>query len=94
MVKAERKEDAPIGWAEIQVSCAGGESSSVELEPPTGSPDNPLSTEHLKGKFRDCAAHALNPASRESVDRMIALVLEPGAMADSRELIKLSTASE
>ena len=94
MVKAERKEHAPIGWAEIQVSCAGGQSSSVELEPPTGSPDNPLSTEHLKGKFRDCAAHALNPASRESVDRMIALVLEPGAMADSRELIKLSTASE
>ncbi len=94
MVKAERKEDAPIGWAEIQVSCAGGQSSSVELEPPTGSPDNPLSTEHLKGKFRDCAAHALNPASPESVDRMIALVLEPGAMADSKELIKLSTASE
>ena len=91
LVRAERKDDAPKGWAEIEVSCAGGRSASVELEPPSGSPDNPLSTERLKEKFRDCAAHALKPAATVSIDQMIARVLEPDAMADSRVLIKLST---
>ncbi len=94
LVKGECRDDAPKGWAEIEVSCAGGQSASVELEPPSGSPDNPLTTEHLKEKFRDCAAHALKPAPAGSVDRMITLVLEPEAMADSRELIKLCTAPE
>ncbi|PKB70815.1 MAG: hypothetical protein BZY87_09875 [SAR202 cluster bacterium Io17-Chloro-G6] len=94
LVKAECKADAPKGWVEIHVSCAGGKSASVQLEPPSGSPDNPITTEHLKVKFRDCAARALNPALAASVERMISLVLEPGAMADSRELIDLSTAPE
>ena len=91
LVRAECREDAPKGWAEVEVACAGGRSASVGLEPPSGSPDNPLSTEHLKEKFRDCAAHALKPAATASVDKMIALILEPDAMADSRVLIKLST---
>ena len=94
LVKAESREDAPKGWAEIEVSCAGGQSASVELEPPSGSPDNPLTTEHLKEKFRDCAAHSLHPVSVASVDRMMELILDPEAMTDSRELIKLSTAPE
>ena len=94
LVTVECREDAQKGWAEIEVCCAGGRPASVELEPPSGSPDNPLTAEHLKEKFRDCAAHALNPAPAASVDGMIALVLEPEAMADSRELIRLSTAPE
>ena len=91
LVKAECREDAPKGWAEIEVTCAGGKSAAVELESPSGSPENPLTTEHLKEKFRDCAAHALTPVSTASVERMIALISESGAMADSRELIRLST---
>ena len=71
-----------------------GASASVELKPPSVSPDNPLTTGHLKEKFRDCAAHALNAAPVAAVDRMITLVLEPGAMADSRELITPSTTPE
>ncbi|MEE8465993.1 MAG: MmgE/PrpD family protein, partial [Dehalococcoidia bacterium] len=94
LVKAGCREDAPKGWAQIEVVCTDGQSASVELEPPLGSPDNPLNTEHLTEKFRDCAAHALNPVAEASVERMIGLVLEPEAMADSRELIRLSTASE
>ena len=90
LVKAERRDDAPNGWAEIKVVCAGGESASVELEPPSGSPDNPLSTDQLKEKFRDSAAHSINLVSTASVNKMIDLVLRPEAMTDSRELIKLS----
>jgi 2-methylcitrate dehydratase PrpD len=90
-IRSESKEGMPKGWAEIEVVCAVGKSGTVELEPPSGSPDNPLSTDQLREKFRDCAAHALQPPSGESVDKMIYLILEPGAMADSRDLIKLST---
>jgi len=89
-VTAESKEGMPKGWGEIEVVCAVGVSGTIELEPPSGSLDNPLTTEQLQEKFRDCAAHALKPASAESVGKMITLILEPGVMTDSRELIKLS----
>ena len=91
LVRAEGREGAPDGWAEIEVTCAGGRSAAVELEPPSGSPERPLSTEQLRDKFRDCAAHALRPASPGNVEAMIAAVLEPDAMSDSRVLIDLST---
>ena len=90
LVKAERRHDTPKGWGEIEVVCAGGESASVELEPPSGSPDNPLSTDQLKEKFRDCAAHALDQVSTASVNKMIDLILRPETLTNSRELIKLS----
>jgi len=90
-IQAESKEGMPKGWAEIEVVCAAGRSGTVELEPPSGSPDNPLTTGQLREKFRDCAAHALRPPTGESVEKMITLILEPDAMADSRDLIKLST---
>ena len=82
------------GGAEIQVVCAGGDSATVELQPPSGSPDNPLSTEQLKDKFRDCAAHALHPTPISSVEKMIALILDSVATGDSRELIDLSVSRE
>ena len=91
LVRAERKEGMPKGWAEIEVVCIGGNSASVELEPPSGSPDDPLSTEQLKEKFRDCAAHAIHPPLTSSVENMIGLILGAEVMADSRELVKLST---
>jgi 2-methylcitrate dehydratase PrpD len=90
LVTAENRADVPKGWGEIEVVCAGGESASVELEPPSGSPGQPLSNEQLQAKFRDCAAHALHPAAETSVDKMIELILERAAMADSRSLIDLS----
>ena len=92
-VRAESRNGAAKGWAEIEVTCAGGDRATVELQPPSGSPDNPLSTEQLKEKFRDCAAHALKPAGPASVEKMISLALEPGAMSDSRESISLSVIS-
>jgi 2-methylcitrate dehydratase PrpD len=90
LVQAESKNGAPKGWAEIEVVCAGGMSGSAELEPPSGSPDNPLSTEQLKAKFRDCAAHASRPIATESFEKMISLILDSDSLADSRDLVRLS----
>ena len=93
LVKAESKEGMPKGWAEIEVGCSGGASASVEVEPPSGSPDNPLTTNQLQEKFRDCAAHALHPVDTASVEQIISLIIEPGSMSDTRELINLSVAA-
>jgi len=90
LVQAESKNGAPKGWAKIEVVCAGGMSASVELESPSGSPDNPLSTEQLKDKFRDCSAHASRLIATESVEKMISLILDSDSLSDSRDLVRLS----
>ena len=94
LVRAESKENMPRGWAEIEVICTGGSSALIAVKPPSGSPDNPLSTKQLEDKFRDCAAHALQPTDAASVNQIISLIMEPKFMGDSRELIKLSVAAD
>jgi len=94
LVKAESEEGAPKGWAEIEVVCASGDSATVELQPPSGSPEDPLSTDQLKDKFRDCAAHALHPTATSSVEKMIALILDSNTMGDSGDLLDLSVSRE
>ena len=90
LIQAESKEDMPRGWAEIEVVCSGGSTASVAVGPPSGSPDNPLSTKQLEEKFRDCAAHAGQRTDAASVNQIISLIMEPESMGDSRELIRLS----
>ena len=89
-VREERKEGMPNGQVEIEVTCVNGASASAVVEPPSGSPDNPLSTKQLEEKFRDCAAHSLEPVDSYSVSQIISLIDEPQFMKDSRELIRLS----
>ena len=90
IVREERKEGMPNGQVEIGVTCGNGSSASAVVEPPSGSPDNPLSTKRLEEKFRDCAAHSLEPVDSYSVSQIISLIDEPQFMKDSRELIRLS----
>ena len=90
IVREEKKDGIPNGQVEISVTCDSGASASVVIEPPSGSPNNPLSTKQLEEKFRDCAAHALQPVDSSSVSQIISLVVEPGLMKNSRELIRLS----
>ena len=90
IIRAERKDGMPKGQTEIVVTCDNGASCSLVLVPPSGSPNNPLSTKQLEEKFRDCAAHALHPVDSSSVSRIISLIAEPRFMKDSRELISLS----
>jgi 2-methylcitrate dehydratase PrpD len=94
LVTAESRQGVAKGWAEIEVVCVGGKTASAELESPFGSPDNPLSIDQLKDKFRDCAAHAAHPTPKAMVEKMIAMILSPDALTDSADLIKLSLVSK
>ncbi|MQF96049.1 MAG: MmgE/PrpD family protein [SAR202 cluster bacterium] len=91
LVKTETVEGASGDWAELEVVCAGDERASTELMPPSGSPENPLATEQLKEKFRDCAAHSAVGLSGQTVEDLIGLIMHPESLTDSSQLIKLST---
>ena len=91
LVNAEGRQGAKKGWAEIEVVCVGGRTASVELGPASGSPENPLSIEQLKDKFKDCAAHAARHIDQASTEKMMTLILSPDALADAVDLINLSS---
>ena len=90
IVQEERKDGMLNGQIEMTVACSSGASASVVVEPPSGSPKNPLSAKQLKDKFRDCAAHSLQPVDSSAMNQIISLIVEPQFMKDSRELIRLS----
>ncbi len=89
-VTRSTRDGAPMGWGKIEVRRSDGISAIVELDSPTGSPDNPLSGQQLEDKFRDCAAHALTPVDRPAANAMINLIVDIQAMKDSNQLIDLA----
>ena len=90
-VTGSPREDAARGWGTIEVRRSDGRFEILELTSPSGSPENPLSSEQLKDKFRDCAAHALTPVARPVADEMIDLIVDIQAMKDSRQLVTLAS---
>ena len=90
IVRSESKSGIPRGQAEIVVTCEDDTTATVALESPSGSPANPLSSKQLEEKFRDCAAHSLQPVDASSVSQIISLISEPQSIRDSRDLIRLS----
>jgi 2-methylcitrate dehydratase PrpD len=77
-------------WTRVTVRCKSGRSASIGPRPVPGHPDNPLTLEALREKFRECAGLVL-PAGRvdsiaqmvESLDtcpdlRSLTAILDPG----------------
>ena len=89
-VTGAAKEGIVRGRGAIEVRRSDGESAVVELTLPSGSPENPLSIGLLQVKFRDCAAHALNPLDGPAADAMIELILNIQDVKDSSRLIDLA----
>jgi hypothetical protein len=61
----------------------------VETTTPSGSPEKPLSDTQLQAKFRDCAAHAVKPIPRETVEQAIQLIDDLDASPDATALVRL-----
>jgi 2-methylcitrate dehydratase PrpD len=59
------------------------------IEYPLGHPLNPISDAAIAEKFRDCAAHSVNPSSARRVTDLIDMIGNLEHLADMRELIKL-----
>jgi aconitate decarboxylase len=54
-----------------------------------GSIQNPLSTEELIAKFKDCAGYAKNPLSASVVDRLINRILNLEQVKDIAEVTSI-----
>lgn len=83
------RDDAPEGWARLEVRCTDGRAASRETTSPSGSPEKPLSDVQLEAKFRDCAAHAVRPISSQVVGYALQLVEHLEEAADATELVRL-----
>jgi 2-methylcitrate dehydratase PrpD len=88
-IRGAVRENAPAGWAQITVRCADGRVASLETTSPSGSPEKPLSDAQLHTKFRDCAAHAVQPISKEVVERAIRFVRQMEDATEATELVRL-----
>jgi 2-methylcitrate dehydratase PrpD len=67
--------DPQLGHAGIvEITTRSGERHACRVDKPLGDPAKPLSDTQLVAKFRDCAQHAANGLSPQTIDQVIALV--------------------
>ena len=59
----------------VEIKTKGGKSYHAKVDILRGSIQNPLSTEELIAKFKDCAGYARKPLSASAVDRLIDRIL-------------------
>ena len=69
--KMERGAGRGISPSRVTVRTGGGRIYSAEASIPKGHPQNSMTEEEFREKFRDCAAHAINPLPEERVERVI-----------------------
>ena len=77
----------PPGQQEIVTT--QGRSYAKELEFGYGHHKNPISTEDLIRKFRDCVAHAARPVSGAAADQVVETVMALEAASDVGQIIRL-----
>jgi 2-methylcitrate dehydratase PrpD len=64
--------------ARVSVIYRDGASASVEVRYPSGAPENPLSGDELRAKFRDCAEGVIPEKNAErATDLLLALRSQP-----------------
>jgi 2-methylcitrate dehydratase PrpD len=83
------RQDAPPGWARLEVRRADGRAAALETAAPSGSPQKPLSDAQLQAKFRDCAAHAVRPIPETIVDQAMHMIHDLEEVVDATALTGL-----
>jgi 2-methylcitrate dehydratase PrpD len=67
--------NAAGGVASVTVNLHDGQTATIEVSKPLGSPDNPLGIARLKSKFADCASNAVRPVADDAVARAVHAIL-------------------
>jgi 2-methylcitrate dehydratase PrpD len=83
------RQDAPLHWAQITIRRVDGRTATLDTTSPSGSPDKPLSDAQLQAKFRDCAAHAVQPIAAEVVERAIQFIQQMEEAPEATALVRL-----
>jgi 2-methylcitrate dehydratase PrpD len=81
------RDERPRGSLSVTVQRTDGRSVTVEASDPIGSPEKPLTDAQLEAKFRDCARHAVQPLSDESLDGVLGAIRRLETLPDAQELM-------
>jgi 2-methylcitrate dehydratase PrpD len=79
--------DRPKGWLAITARHRDGRTVTIEASDPVGSPEKPLSADHLAAKFRDNAGNARMPITGDTIERTLDLLVHFEDAADARQLL-------
>jgi 2-methylcitrate dehydratase PrpD len=75
----------------VQIRTKSGLVFNKKILHPRGSLQNPMTTQQIEDKFRDCASHAREPLSAKAVDQIIHAVRSLEKLGDVGDLIRSMT---
>ena len=78
----------------VEITTASGQRYARRVDKALGDPTRPLTDAQLVAKFRDCAQHAANRPTPETLDQVIALIDRLERAPDVRALTALLRGAE
>jgi len=75
----------------VAIKTKSGESYSKRVDFAYGHPKNPMTTDDLIEKFRDCTSYAAKPIPKKNIERAIELILNLEEVHDIGEVVQLFT---
>jgi len=75
----------------VAIKTKSGESYSKRVDFPYGHPKNPMTTDDLLEKFRDCISYAAKPIPKSNIERAIELMLNLEKVDNISQVIQLFT---
>jgi 2-methylcitrate dehydratase PrpD len=73
----------------VEIKTKQGKVYTERVDYPYGHPHNPITTDDLIAKFKDCTSYSAKPLSEENLTRVIDMLLNLEKVKDVRELIDL-----
>ena len=73
----------------VEIKTKGGKVYTERVDYPYGHPRNPITSDDLIAKFKDCTSYSAKPLSEENLTRVIDMLLNLEKVKDVRELIDL-----
>ncbi|MEN6412708.1 MAG: MmgE/PrpD family protein [Veillonellales bacterium] len=87
-VKLDENLSGGIPAGRVDILMREGQTYSTRVDVPYGHYNNPVTTEALIEKFRDCVSYSIKPISQSSIDKGIDLILNLEKLKDIQEMIR------
>lgn len=75
--------------AAVEIRMKSGETHSLRVDHPSGSPENPISREDLVQKFMECASRAVKPPHVEYLKKVVEMVMNLEGVKDAGSIVRL-----
>ena len=78
-----------VGPGGVIITMKDGTEYKEEVEHCLGSVERPMNFEDCTKKFRECAAFAIKPLSKDTIDKTIDMIARLEKLDDATEIIRL-----